>query len=92
MLNSNKAFQVTARLLNSGVFNHLEDHDLSILKTLMLRFQRGQLQVAKRIIGYWYKADYFNANLPELLIQDVNSNLQSIGYPLIEGSGWENAE
>ncbi|MDB5230502.1 MAG: hypothetical protein JWN76_1307 [Chitinophagaceae bacterium] len=83
MLNSNKALQVTARLLNSGVFNHLEDHDLSILKTLMLRFQRGQMQVAKRIISYWYKADYYNADLPEVLLQDVNSNLQSIGYPLI---------
>ena len=83
MLNSNKAFQVTARLLNSGVFNHLEDHDLSILRTLMVRFQRGQLQVARRIVSYWYKADFYSADVPEVLLQDVNTSLQSIGYPLI---------
>ena len=83
MLNSNKALQVTARLLNSGVFNHLEDQEISILKTLMLKFQRGQMQVARKIISYWYKADYYNADRPEVLLQDVNTNLQSIGYPLI---------
>lgn len=81
----NAILSMSATLLNSGVFNHLSDAEISSLHRLLLT---NHLQPVSEqmipLVRFWYIGDYWNAQDAQRLLQKSNEYLQYFGQPPIE--------
>ena len=76
---------LTRELLSYGVFNHLPDSDVARLHWIILQQQvkYGRPPV-ETLLSYWYRGDYYSADVPIRLLQQCNALLVRLGQPLIE--------
>lgn len=78
---------ITARLLNSGCFNHLSDNEVSALHhSIMYTKSSASSNVLLHLIDYWHKADFSENDTSFALLQECNIVLQSIGMSLVENN------
>ena len=76
---------MSATLLNSGVFNHLSDAEISRMHSLLLtnHLQASTEQMIP-LVRYWYMGDFWSAQDAQHLLQKSNEYLQYLGQPPIE--------
>jgi hypothetical protein len=80
----NIIINLTRELLNSGAFSHLPDDEISKMHWLLLQNQAAsEYSSMEKMMGYWYKGDYYASEISMHLLQQCNECLQVIGKPLI---------
>ena len=74
--------QHTRKLLEQGVFNHLNDDTISILHNMIMQSPQGQAE-KKSFFNIWRKGDFTSSFLTMQLLQQSNYMLQFYGEAII---------
>ena len=82
---SHPIVDLTRELLNSGVFSHLPDRDLSRLHWILLGEGAAETASSRdELLSCWYRGDYYSSNIHPRLLQRCNEMLQAAGRPMID--------
>ena len=82
MARSYDIIQHTRKLLEQGVFNHLNDDTISILHHMIMQSPQGQAE-KKSFFNIWRKGDFTSSFLTMQLLQQSNYMLQFYGEAII---------
>jgi hypothetical protein len=85
----NALVDLTRALLDSGVFSHLPENEISRLQWMIMQGQREDQIPLQPLFSYWYRGEFYSSNISPHLLQQCNEYLQRMGQPLIDVYGEE---
>lgn len=85
----NTLIDLTRKLLNSGVFDHLPDNEIARLQWMILQGQREDQLPLQPLFSYWYRGDFYSSDASSGLLEQCNEYLQRMGQPRIDVYGEE---
>jgi hypothetical protein len=81
----NKIVSLTREMLRIGIFNHLNDNDVSVLYHLLIQVQNPPTLIQQNIfISYWKRGNFFDNQFASQILLQCNEILKSMGFDIIE--------